>query len=269
MASPRVTKRILHATAWLFVLYLAVAYVALPLAWTHHDRQPAIANLSMRTHTEQGIPADPINVGAIGAHETLLLAFAKAGWTPADPITLMSSLAIAESVVLHRPDSRAPVSSHYFDGRKQDFAFEKQVGGSAAQRHHIRFWKALETGSEGKPLWLASATFDRGVGLSRFTGQITHHTDPDIDAERDFVIDDLTHAGVVGDIYEITGSGTTLHARNGEGDPYFTDGEVKMVVLKDEAPESQTAPLRMASPTYVARKRLLFDAYRSLRRWIL
>jgi LssY C-terminus len=42
-----------------------------------------------------------------------------------------------------------------------------------------------------------SATFDRGVGLSRYTGQVTHHIAPDIDAERDALTDDLKKAKVV------------------------------------------------------------------------
>ncbi len=266
MASKTYRSRILHSIIGLIVAYFAIAYVAAPLAWTHHDRQPAIANLKMRTHTSQGIPGDPINVGAVGDQAALLRAFARAGWTPADPITLASSLEIAESVVLHRPDDTAPVSPLFFDGRKQDFAFEKQVGGSADRRHHIRFWKASEPAREGGPLWLGSATFDRGVGLSRYTGQITHHIGPDLDAEREFVIDDLKRAGVVSEVYQISGSGPTAYGRNGEGDPYFTDGEVRVAVLK--AAPTQEAAVIAPPPNYVARKRMLFDAYRSVAQWI-
>lgn len=260
-------KRTLGALGVIAALYLLVAYVILPLAWTHYEHEPGLASRPMRTQTAQGIPGDPINVGAVGAKETLLRAFAQAGWSPADPITLRSSIDIALSVVMHRPDGHAPVSPLFYDGRKQDFAFEKQVGGSADQRHHIRLWLAKENDKDGRPLWLASATFDRGVGLSSYTGQITHHIRPDVDAERDFVIDDLTRARVVSRVYEITGSGPTFYGRNGEGDPYFTDGEVKVAVLS-EARAASLQPSIEAPPVFVQRKRMIFDAYRALTRWL-
>jgi hypothetical protein len=76
-------------------------------------------------------------------------------------------------------------------------------------------------------VWLGSATFDRGVGPSRYTAQVTHHIGPDIDAERDRLADDLKTAKVVEAIYEVSGIGPTLAGRNGEGDPYYTDGEIK------------------------------------------
>jgi hypothetical protein len=56
------------------------------------------------------------------------------------------------------------VSSLYCDGLRQDLAFEKQVGRSAEQRHHVRFWRVLEAGKDGRPVWLGAATFDKGVG---------------------------------------------------------------------------------------------------------
>lgn len=39
--------------------------------------------------------------------------------------------------------------------------------------------------------WLGAATYDKHVGLSLFTGQITHKIDANVDHERDFVIDCL------------------------------------------------------------------------------
>ena len=73
----------------------------------------------------------------------------------------------------------------------QDLAFEKAAGVSPKERHHVRFWLVLAKGDSGEPLWLGSATFDRSVGVSRYTGQVTHHIAPDIDAERDLLAHDL------------------------------------------------------------------------------
>lgn len=93
-----------------------------------------------------------------------------AAWYPADPITLRSSVKIIGSVVLRRPYRGAPVSSLHYQGWRDDLAFEKPVGQSADRRHHVRFWEVLQQGEEGRPVWLGSATFDRDVGLSRYTG---------------------------------------------------------------------------------------------------
>jgi hypothetical protein len=221
------SRRAAVASFAVLFVYLAVAYVAAPEFWWFRDT--GLSRPDMRTTTPQGIPGDPINVGLVGSREEVLRAFAAAGWRPADAITLKTSIDIGLSVVLHRPDPDAPVSTLIFEGRRQDLAFEKPVGGSADQRHHVRFWLSppLEPGGDG-PLFLGSASFDRGVGFSHDTGQITHHIGPNLDAERDLVIDDLAEAGWIRSTYEVEGSGATLHGRNGGGDPFFTDGMVRI-----------------------------------------
>lgn len=214
------------------VTYIIVAYVVLPRIWKHYERQPRLEGRPMLTATSAGIPGDPINVGLVGDKDEIIAAMAQAGWHPADPVTLRSSVGIAGSVLLDRPYLQAPVSSLYYEGRKQDLAFQKQAGKSAGRRHHVRFWLTLEQGAEGRQVWLGSASFDRSVGFSHDTGQITHHVAPDVDAERDALIADLKQAGVVPETYQVTGIGLTLFARNGEGDRYYTDGEVTIGILR-------------------------------------
>ena len=68
--------------------------------------------------------------------------------------------------------------------------------------------------------------------LSHDTGQITHHIGPDVDAERDFLIDDLEAAGMLASHYQAPGIGATVTGRNGGGDPYFADGMVTIGVLR-------------------------------------
>ena len=224
----RVFFSVLLAT---LVVYGALAYVVLPLAWTHYEHQKKLAGLTMVTLTKQGIPGDPINVGLVGDKDDVLCAMHAAHWYPADPITWRSSVEIIGSVVLDRPYHDAPVSNLFYQGRREDLAFEKPSGKSADRRHHVRFWQVLERGEEGRPVWLGAVTFDRDVGLSRYTGQVTHHIAPDIDAERNGLIDDLKTAKVVLAIYEVTGVGPTVNGRNGEGDRYYTDGEIKIARL--------------------------------------
>jgi hypothetical protein len=221
-------KVALVVVAIILVCYGIIAYVLLPQTWAHYEHQKGLAGFSMLTRTAQGIPGGPLNVGLVGSKEDVLCAMLAAAWYPADPITLRSSLEIIGSVVLDRPYRDAPVSSLFYDGRREDLAFEKPDGRSADRRHHVRFWEVLKRGEEGRPVWLGSVTFDRDVGLSRDTGQVTHHIAPDIDAARDGLTDDLKAAKIVVAIYEVSGIGPTLNGRNGEGDPYYTDGEIKI-----------------------------------------
>jgi LssY-like putative type I secretion system component LssY len=243
--SPAVKRSRVRRTALLalgiLMAYGVLAYLVLPTLWTHHEHQKGLAALPMVTRTAQGIPGDPINVGLIGNRLDVLCAMQAAGWYPADPITLRSSIEIAGSVLLDRPYRDAPVSNLFYLNRREDFAFEKPVGDSADRRHHVRFWKVLDEGEEKRPVWLGDAAFDRGVGVSRYTGAITHHIDGDIDTERKLLATDLETAGMVDAKYQVTGIGPTVAGRNGGGDLYYTDGEVWVLRLV-EACRKRTGP---------------------------
>ena len=187
-----------------------------------------------------------------------------AEWYPADPVTLRSSVDIIGSVVLDRPYDTAPVSPLFYDGRREDLAFEKPVGTSARQRHHVRLWKVLESGAEKRPVWLGSATFDKGVGLSEYTGQVTHDIDPDIDAERDYFSTSLTNAGMVEAIYLVSGVGPTLNGRNGEGTRYYTDGEISMLTLVKDGQRRSLPPEMLAPPPFIQAKDQAWHGIKSM-----
>jgi hypothetical protein len=248
------------AIAAIAVVYGALAYFLLPLTWRHYEHQKDLAGLSMVTRNSEGIAGDPINVGSVGSKQDLLCAMAAAVWYPADPITLRSSLEIAGSVLFNRPYHDAPVSNLYFEGKREDLAFEKPAGKSADRRHHVRFWKVLDRGQEGRAVWLGAITFDRGVGISHRDGRITHHVAPDIDAERDLLTADLAAAKVVTSIYEVTGIGPTLNGHNAEGDSYYTDGEIKISVLVEGCGQRADTATVVANPPLVDLKNLTWTA---------
>ena len=233
MIRSRRTRRLLLAAAGILVAYLCLAYILLPMAWTHHEHQPRLADLPMVTRTAQGIPGDPLNVGLVGRREDVVMSMNEAGWSPADPVTLRGqhrdrrqrrarsalSQCAREPAVLCRGACRISRS-------------KSPSGKSADRRHHVRFWLALDKGQEGRPVWLGAATFDRSVGFSHYTGAITHHIAPDVDAERDGLIGDLAgRRDQIEALYQVTGVGPTLNGRNGGGDRYFTDGEIHFARL--------------------------------------
>jgi len=255
--------RTLKVVVALVVTWLLLAYLILPALWRHYEHQPALESAPKTTRTPQGIPGDPLNVGLIGTEQELVRALLGSGWDAADPVTLKSSIGIARSVLRDRPYVDAPVSSLFLFGRKQDLAFEKPVGENASHRHHVRFWKSTEYGRGGLPLWIGAVTYDRSVGLSHRTGQITHHIGADIDAERDGLFADLGKEGWLKEEFQVTGVGATLLGRNGGGDRYFTDGELTIGMLaKDHSQER--SPDRLENPVPVQIKDQLWSVIRPL-----
>ena len=116
----------------------------------------------------------------------------------------------------------------------------------------------LDKGTDDRPVWLGSITFDRGVGLSHNTGQVTHHIAPDIDAERDLLMRDLREAGMVQNFFQISGTGPTLFGRNGEGDLYYTDGEIDIAILVINGVRQTEPPVTLPSPPLIALKDLIW-----------
>lgn len=228
--------------------YFALAYGALPLLWKHYAHQEKLAGLPMVTTTSLGIPGDPINLAFVGAAADIVCAMHAAGWYPADPVTVRTAFEISGSVLLDRPYPTAPVSPLYYAGRSQDLAFEKPDGHSADRRHHVRLWKVLDSGEQNRPVWLAAATYDRGIRLSRYTGAVTHRIAPDIDLERALIAANFEQAGLIEARYAISGIGPTLLARNGGGDLYFTDGEVWVLQLVAQCRRREAPPELPASP---------------------
>ncbi len=112
---------------------------------------------------------------------------------------------------------------------------------------------------DGLPVWLGAATFDDALGVNHYTGQITHHVAPDIDAERDLVSVDLARAKKVEATYWVSGVGPTLFARNGGGDPYFTDGEIAVSKLVSGCEAEGGAPVALPPPANIAAKNAVFS----------
>src|SRR4051794_24100708 len=189
-------RRVAKWVGGLILLWAAVAYIVMPAWWKRYiHRHPALDDVPGLTQTATGIPGDPINVALIGTKADLVKAMLAAKWFPADPLSLKSSLEIAVDAVFKRPDPDAPVSNLYLFGRKEDIAFQQDVDDNPRQRHHVRFWQTDKADPDGRPVWVGSAVFDEHVGLSRTTGQITHVTAADVDAERDYLFRCLEQTG--------------------------------------------------------------------------
>jgi LssY C-terminus len=247
------------------LVYGLLAYLILPAIWRHYEHNPKLANSPKVTHTVEGIPGDPLNIGLVGTRSEVVRALLSAGYYPADPVTIKTSIGIAGSVLLKKAYPTAPVSSLYFFNRKQDLAFEQPAGSSASQRHHVRLWQSPDVDEQsGRMLWVGSATFDRSSGLSHLTGKITHHIAADIDDERNATIASVERVNQVISIYQVTGVGATLQGYNGGGDRYFTDGEMTIALLSTNNLPLNNAPIQAPNPPAIQVKHRIWQWLRGI-----
>ena len=204
----------------LLLLWFGIAYGGLPRLWSHHEHKRFGRRDEIVSFTAQDIPADPVNLHIRGSSDQITCALVRAGWTRADNVSVRSAIKIAASVVLRRAYPAAPVSSLYVHDRIQDLAFEVDEGKSADKRHHARFWQI------GPDDWLGAATFDRGVGLSLFTLQITHYIGSNVDADRNLVGTILKAGGATQIGTQPSRVPPNSWHRNGGGNRYRTDGMI-------------------------------------------
>jgi len=236
------------AQVWfLFIFWGLLAYLVLPRLHRILTRLYVPDYFIGRARTSDGLLGDPVNVALLGSEPQVHAVMQAAGWTLADDVTLASSRRIVSSTLLRRSYLEAPVSPLFLFGRQQDFAYQQEVDGTPGKRHHVRFWRCppgwLLPGGLAVE-WLAAGTYDRSVGLSLFTLQITHKIDENTDAERDHVVGAITGADPAAEVRVIRDFSTGYHARNGGGDTITTDGDLPIVDLRNVA----AAPAVSAGP---------------------
>jgi len=196
--------------------------------------------------TGDGLPGDPVNITLIGDMAQLRAAFKTAGWSEADALGLKSSWGMVRAFVLNRPYPTAPFSTLFLFGRGQDIGFQKAIDNSPRKRHHVRFWASKLDKDEGElstpgfwlstdrppvesqVLWVGAGTRDTGISLTSLSFQITHATDSDTNAERDFMVDELTRHGVIGEV-TLHRAGENLRAKR--VNHFITDGEIAAAAL--------------------------------------
>ncbi len=217
-------------------LWVVSAYVLLPRLQRLLARIYVPDYFVGRARTSEGLLGDPINLAVVGSGEALLHTMENAGWTRADDLTFRTGLRLVRCTLIQRPYAAAPVSPLFMFTRKQDLAFEQEIPGRPSRRHHVRFWRCPEGWYMPGGVhadWIGAATFDRRVGLSAFTLQITHKIGEDTDLERDHVLHTMERAGGVAGVRWIRDYFSGYHTRNGGGDAISTDGNLPLIRLRE------------------------------------
>jgi LssY C-terminus len=189
------------------------------------DRQPI-----RTTSRSADKPADVTNLMFLGTRADLMSAFAAAGWLTADAAGLESSTRTFLAVATGQGYKEGPVSLELLDGKPPDLVFQKQLN-TYAKRHHVRIWQRPGD-VQGRTVWVGAATHDNGIIVSKESKWFTHGIDPDLDAERAKVVNDLAFAGAVQSMTAVDRPKALRQGKNASGDVIRTDGRMAVLMLQ-------------------------------------
>jgi hypothetical protein len=175
---------------------------------------------------------DMVNFALVGTKEQVEAAYKAAGWVAVDK-TVQDAVVSGLLKTLNREAyTEMPMSTLYLFGRAQDMSFARADPLLvAAERHHLRVWLTDKT-LNGKPLWVGSSTHDIGFEKDQRNGGVTHKIDPQIDKERDFLLQSFDAAGVFSSAAYVTPTDPLTTAKTATGGSFFSDGRIVVMALK-------------------------------------
>lgn len=216
----------------------ARAVVGLPGAYTPgwpfggRNNTPSItrASFPVFTRTGAGAKSDPINVLVAASERQLRHVFAVSGWLPADPVTPATIARTIHAGLTRGEYPTSPMSDLLLYNRKQDMSYQKNAV-SVLARDHLRVWRTPLTDRHARPFWAIAATKDVALRMGPSDRLPTHQISPDLDAERQLVVDDFSATGHVALRHALQVLPRGYKGTNGPGDEYYTDGRVEVLEL--------------------------------------
>jgi hypothetical protein len=173
-----------------------------------------------------------VNYALIGSETQVKAAFAAAGWVAVDKTVGDAVLHGLISTLSHDAYVEMPMSTLTLFGRPQDLSFARgDPLKVAAERHHLRVWKTTQT-LNGEPMWVGSATHDIGFERDERNGRATHKIDPDIDLERQFLLQSFDAAGVFQSAAYVVPNNALKEGVTATGGSFHSDGRVLVMQLK-------------------------------------
>jgi hypothetical protein len=190
-----------------------------------------LAQIPRRIADKDGNPGDMVNFLLIGSEEQVKAVFQAAGWVQVDRDTKDAVLQALVASLSKQAYLTMPMSQLYLFGRPQDFGFaHAEPLTVVTTRHHLRIWKSTLTVGE-QTLWVGAATHDMGLERDQRNGKLTHHIDPNVDDERDFVSRSLTGTGYVAQHAQAMPSNPIKDEKTATGGSFHSNGEVLVLWL--------------------------------------
>jgi LssY-like putative type I secretion system component LssY len=186
-----------------------------------------------RVTDKAGDVGDMVNFLLIGSEDQVKAAFQAAGWVQVDRDT---GAAIVDGLIASLSKQvylTMPMSQLYLFGRPQDYGFAHAEPVKVAMtRHHLRVWKSTLT-VDGQPVWVGAATHDMGIERDQRNGGVTHHIDPNVDDERNFVERSLTESGYITQHTHVLPPNPIQEAKTATGGGFHSSGEVLVLWLSN------------------------------------
>ncbi len=216
-----------------------------------------VLDVPERSATPTGDPADIVNLVFLGNRAEVDSAFQAAGWTGSDTISTRTAFRILGAFVALKNYAHLPISRQSLAGQPSDSMWQKSFD-SIEKRDHLRIWSEPRDW-QGQPAWASASIRETGAVFSFRRFKVIHHTDVDLDSEREKVVRDLTLAGCVAAVHNAPRAEMPLYSQNATGDQMRTDGAVAVVQLKQcQPPDFETAD---ASPELPAHPRSRLTRY--------
>jgi len=182
--------------------------------------------------TAKANPGDMVNFALIGSKEQVEAAYKAAGWVAVDKSVQDAIVNGLLKTLNKEPYTEMPMSTLYLFGRPQDMSYARADPLLvAAERHHLRVWQTDKT-IDGRPLWVGSATHDIGFETDQRNGKVTHKIDPEIDKERDYLLNSFDAAGAYSSGAYVTPTNPLVQARTATGESFHSDGRIVVMALK-------------------------------------
>jgi len=193
----------------------------------------AFATGRLPTYSESivGLSQEPISLIILARDDASFTdAFSKAGWRQADRPGIATISRAAFAAWFNSEYDTAPITPSFWNGQPHDFGFQAETADkSLRKRHHARFWRSGFQMPDGQLIYVGTASFDEGLKWA-----LTHHIDPNIDAERDFLATSLQDTGLVSSDTRLQVVAPVM-GQNLTGDAFFTDGIAVVLQIKGSA----------------------------------
>lgn len=198
--------------------------------------QDLVDQIPRRVQDASGTLGDRTNFVIIGTRERVREAYAAAGWSLVDKDKGSAVLAGVLATIGRRSYVTLPMSELVLFGRTQDFGYAQgdpvQV---IATRHHFRLWQA-PFDLEGLTVWVGAGTHDIGFDKDQRNGGLTHKIDPDVDLEREYILQSLTQTGLVVKTTFLTPADPITTAKTAHGEEFHSDGRTAIIYLRPPNP---------------------------------
>lgn len=159
------------------------------------------------TRGSNGGTTEPISFEIHATPDQLYKALEKAGWVPSQKLSILHSARVFGLLLLdklhlakplHISYDNSPMSTLSLNGKPCIAAFEKNNDHHKG-RDHLRVFDTGKRDAKGQPILAIAATRDTGCTMFLPKLGTTHHTDRNIDRERDLIMADLLKTGTVKD----------------------------------------------------------------------